>query len=116
MKAKFDHIEVHVLDVKKYCDFLRSIFEGGSFKVISESGTSMFTSPEEINIEVKKTKLNQAPVSIGFCNPCLRRSDAKAFISRLGLTIDKELSSPEGPVFFFTDHEGIQWHMKDRKE
>lgn len=116
MGTKFDHIETHVREINRYCDFLVTIFEGGTYEKISDSGTSMYSSPEGIHIEVKKTKLDQAPVSVGFCNPCLRRQDAKAFISRLGLTIDKELLSPEGPVFFFTDYEGIQWHMKDRKE
>ena len=77
--AAFDHIEVHVSDIKKYCEFLTSLFECGSYKVISQSGTSMFTSPEGINIEVKKKKNDQAPVVSGFCNPCLRRPDPKAF-------------------------------------
>ena len=49
--ATFDHVEVHVFEVKKYCDFLMAIFEGGSYKVISESGTSMFTSSDSIHIE-----------------------------------------------------------------
>jgi len=38
-----------------------AIFEGSSYKVISETGTSMFTSLDGINIEVKKKKINQAP-------------------------------------------------------
>ena len=116
MKIKFDHIEVHVKDIKKYCDFLMSIFEGGSYKVISESGTSMFTSPEGINVEVKKKKVNEAPNINGFCNPCLRRSEAKKFILDRGFEITKELSTPEGPVFFFADQESITWHIKDRNE
>ena len=116
MNTKFDHIETHVKDIKRYCVFLILIFEGGQYQKISESGTSMFTSPEGINIEVKKSKIDKLPIATGFCNPCLRRSDAKNFIKGLGFEIEKELQSPEGPVYFFNDHEGIQWHMKDRNE
>ena len=114
MNTKFDHIETHVKDIKRYCDFLVSIFEGGHYEQISDSGTSMYTSPEGINIEVKKTKFSQSPIAVGFCNPCLRRQNAGNFILELGFAIDKELQTPEGPVYFFTDHEGIIWHMKDR--
>jgi len=116
MNSKFDHIEVHVSDIQKYCEFLKAIFEGGSYEVISSSGTSMFTSPELINIEVKKKKNDSLPNGSGFCNPCLRRSDAKKFIEKLGFTISKELSTPEGPVFFFDDSEGVTWHIKDRDQ
>jgi hypothetical protein len=114
--ATFDHIEVHVSEIKKYCDFLTAIFEGGSYKVISTSGTSMFTSLNGINIEVKKKKINQPPKMSGFCNPCLRRLDPKALILRLGLTIESEQDAPFGKVYFFKDHEGITWHIKDLPE
>lgn len=116
MKTKFDHIEVHVKEIKKYCDFLVSIFEGGSYEVISESGTSMFTSLEGIHIEVKKKKTNEEPNFNGFCNPCLRKSEAKKFIWEIGFEVIKKISTPEGPVFFFKDGEGIMWHIKDRNE
>jgi len=111
-----DHIEVHVSDIKKYCDFLTAIFEGGSYKVISKSGTSMFTSPEGLNIEVKKKKISLAPEMAGFCNPCLRRPEPKELISRLGLNIESENDTPSGKVYFFKDHEGIKWHIKDLSE
>jgi hypothetical protein len=39
---------------------------------------------------------------------------AREHIERdLGLTVDEVVTNPEGEVFFFTDHEGIQWHIKD---
>lgn len=116
MKSKFDHIEVHVKDIKRYCDFLRMIFEGGDYNVISESGTSMFRSPEGIHIEVKKKKSDDLSYESGFCNPCLRRSEARAFIATLGFPIKKQLETPEGTVYFFDDHEGVTWHVKERKE
>jgi hypothetical protein len=114
--ATFDHIEVHVLEVKRYCDFLTKLFEGGSCEVISQSGTTMFTSRDGIHIEVKKRKVDQAPEMSGFCNPCLRRPDPKAFILGLGLNIELEQDAPYGKVYFFKDHEGVSWHMKDLPE
>ncbi len=114
--AAFDHVEVHVSDIKKYCDFLVAIFEGGSYEVISKSGTSMFTSVEGINIEVKKKQISQAPCMSGFCNPCLRRPDPRTFILRLGLKIESEKDAPFGKVYFFKDREGITWHIKDLQE
>jgi hypothetical protein len=116
MKSRFDHIEVHVSDVKIYCEFLVRIFEGGAFEVISPSGTSMFTSPEGVCIEVKKTKTSDRLVERGFCNPCLRRSEAKEFIQNLGFTVKNERLTPAGPVYFFDDHEGVTWHIKERSK
>lgn len=116
MSARFDHIEVHVGDIAGYGAFLKCLFEGGSCEVISNSGTSMFTSPDGINIEIKKKKVDASPVMSGFCNPCLRRPGPKDFILGLGLTIEKELSTSLGMVYFFTDHEGVTWHIKDLPE
>ena len=73
----FDHIEVHVEDIPKYCAFLVKIFQGGRHKVISKSGTSMFASNDGIHIEIKKKKINDMPIPVGFCNPCLRMENAK---------------------------------------
>ena len=113
---RFDHIEAHVGDINRYCEFLKNLFEGGSWKVISNSGTSMFTSPDGLNIEVKKRKVPTSPEMSGFCNPCLRRPAPKDFITGLGLTIEKGLSTPSGMVYFFKDHEGVTWHIKDLPE
>ena len=113
MSVRFDHIEVHVNDIEKYCLFLEALFEGGAYKVISSSGTSMFTSPEGLNIEIKKRGIESLPVMSGFCNPCLRRLNAKDFIAELGIKIDKELAAPSGMVYFFKDYEGVVWHIKD---
>lgn len=114
--AVFDHVEVHVSEVRKYCDFLAAVFEGGSYRVISESGTSMFTSPDGIHIEVKKKKVDQAPEMSGFCNPCLRCPDPKALILRMGLKIESEQATSFGKVYFFKDNEGVTWHIKDLPE
>ncbi|MDP3979912.1 MAG: hypothetical protein Q8Q33_00710, partial [Chlamydiota bacterium] len=110
----FDHIEVHVTDIPKYCDFLQSIFQGGRYKVISDSGTSMFVSQDGINIEIKKKKTNDMPDQSGFCNPCLRMENAKDFIEqKLNLQIDQTMKNPDGNCYFFKDHEGITWHIKE---
>lgn len=113
MGTKFDHIEVHVGDIEKYCKFLYSLFEGGAHKVISKTGTSMFTTPENINIEVKRKKADGLPIMSGFCNPCLRRVKAKEFIDSLGFNIEKALQTEWGRVYFFKDHENVTWHVKD---
>jgi len=76
----FDHIEVHVEDIAEYCEFLVKIFQGGRYKVISETGTSMFISNDGINIEVKKKKTSAMTAFAGFCKPCLRMENAKNFI------------------------------------
>jgi hypothetical protein len=114
--ARFDHVEVHVVDIPRYCFFLQSLFEGGSFAVISKTGTSMFTSPDGINIEVKIKKVDTAAEKSGFCNPCLRRPGPKSLIMGLGLEIDSEQDAPFGKVYFFKDHEGVTWHIKDLPE
>lgn len=113
MTVRLDHIEVHVADIQKYCDFLVKLFEGGRYEVISASGTSMYTSPDGINIEVKKRKTSGLQQEIGFCNPCIRCLQAKEFLQSLGLHIEKELEASFGMVYFFRDHEGILWHIKN---
>lgn len=110
----FDHIEVHVENIPEYCVFLKKIFQGGRYKVISETGTSMFASNDGIHIEIKKKKTSDGPTSAGYCNPCLRMENAKDFIeNQLCLTIDSTVTNPDGNCFFFKDHEGITWHIKD---
>ena len=112
--AAFDHIEVHVADVPGYCAFLAKMFGGGRHKVISPRGTAMFISPDGLCLEVKKRAVTAAPAASGFCNPCLRRDGAKDFIEReLGFRIEKTVENPSGQVYFFTDREGILWHIKD---
>lgn len=109
-----DHIEVHVDNIAAYCEFLVKIFQGGRYHVITDSGISMFASNEGINIEVKKRSPGIAPLASGFCNPCLRMAHAREFIeNELALTIERTISSADGNCYFFTDHEGIAWHIKD---
>jgi hypothetical protein len=114
--SRFDHIEAHVCDITRYCEFLSALFEGGAFEIISPSGTSMYTSPEGINIEVKKKIIIDAPTMSGFCNPCLRRPDPKELLAKLNLRIESEQATPIGKVYFFKDHEGVTWHIKDLPE
>jgi hypothetical protein len=110
----FDHFEIHVVDVPRYCAFLAKAFQGGRHKVISESGTAMFISPEGLCIEVKRRKEPRPPAPSGLCNPCLRMKGAKAFIEKtLGFSVDQTVKNPDGEVYFFVDHEGVTWHMKD---
>lgn len=110
----FDHIEVHVDDIPRYCDFLVKMFHGGRYKVISESGTSMFASNDGINIELKKKTPEKTANHAGFCNPCLRMENAKAFITNeLKFNITFTTKNPDGNCYFFDDHEGITWHIKE---
>lgn len=110
----FDHIEVHVDDIDKYCFFLETLFQGGRSKVISPSGTSMFKSNDGVNIEVKKRKVEQAPSPSGFCRPCLRMMNARTMIlDTLGYEIESTIQNEDGNVYFFTDYEGITWHIKE---
>lgn len=111
--ARFDHIEAHVKDVASYCDFLRKLFEGGSHQVIADDGTAMFTSHDGLRIEVKHRNGKTDPVMSGICNPCLRRKQPEELLAKLGLAIDSVGKSAEGKVLFFTDKEGIVWHIKD---
>lgn len=74
----------------------------------------MFVSNDGVNIEVKKKKTDQPPVASGFCNPCLRMENAKDLIeNELRLKIEHSAKNPDGFCYFFTDHEGITWHIKD---
>jgi hypothetical protein len=110
----FDHIEVHVDDIPRYCEFLYKMFHGGRYKVISNSGTSMFVSNDGINIELKKRKEGVKPSGAGFCNPCLRMENAKDFIeNELGFVITLTTNNPDGNCYFFDDHESITWHIKE---
>ena len=112
----FDHIEVHVKDIQKYIEFLKMIFEGGESKKLLDEGTSMFKSPEGLFIEIKKNNSNNAPQSAGFCQPCLRKTNAKHFIDDNNLEVVSEAESPSGKIYFFKDHEGIIWHLKDYQD
>ncbi len=110
----FDHIEAHVDDIPRYCEFLVRIFQGGRYHVITDSGISMFASNVGLNIEVKKRSAGIAVTNSGYCNPCLRMENAKEFIeNELGFAIERTISSEDGHCYFFTDHEGIAWHVKD---
>ena len=107
-----DHIEIHVDDIKRFGEFLISLFKGGRFKQISDSGTSMFITQQGQNIEIKRRKTDGLPTRSGLCLPCIRTKEARKHIEALGLTVDEIITNPEGEVFFFTDHEGVQWHVK----
>lgn len=109
----FDHVETHVNDIERYCRFLQAIFEGGSYAVISPTGTSMFTAPDGVRIEVKKRKTTGAPIMSGFCNPCLRRLNPHELVAKLGLKVAYERDGGGHTVVFFEDHEGVTWHIKD---
>ena len=111
--TSFDHIEVHVSDIGEYINFLKKLFEGGEFKELSENGTSMFKSPDDLFIELKTKDTKADPILSGFCQPCLRKRNAKEFIDENSLEIVSEAESPNGKIYFFKDHEGIIWHLKD---
>jgi len=114
---KFDHIEVHVSNSKKYALFLKKLFAGGRYKKISENETFMFISADNIHIEIKqKSNLikNESKSHIGFCLPCLRIKGAFEHIKSINeLVITNKIENPDGPCYFFKDYEGIDWHIKD---
>lgn len=110
----FDHIEVHVSEPENYCKFLTTLFNGGRYSKISENGTFMFQTQDQLHLEIKKLKDDKVVIKVnrGFCMPCLRMENAFDHLSNLKLKITKELSNPDGPCYFFTDIEGIDWHIK----
>jgi len=68
----------------------------------------------KIHFEIKQSK-DSSEKSVGgrgFCMPCLRMDNAYEHLANLNLSITKELSNPDGPCYFFTDIEGIDWHIK----
>lgn len=114
---KFDHIEVHVSNSKKYALFLKKLFKAGRFKKISENETFMFISADDIHIEIKQSSdfiKNELKTYKGFCLPCLRMKGAFEHLKNINeLTITSKIKNPDGFCYFFKDYEGIDWHMKD---
>lgn len=111
----WDHIEIHVDDIPAYGAFLVKLFGGGRFKQISGSGTSMYLTDRGQAFELKARAAAGAPGRSGFCLPCIRTVDARGHLERLGLSIDEAATNPDGEVLFFTDHEGVQWHVKSHQ-
>jgi hypothetical protein len=114
---QFDHIEVHVTNPLTYSKFLKKIFGGGRYKKISDNGTYMFLSNDLFHIEVKKAN-NSSIVNeisnVGFQFPCLRMKGALDHLNNISeLKIDYNIENPDGACYFFTDYEGIKWHIKD---
>ena len=71
----------------------------------------MFKAPSGLQIEIKMQKEDAVMGTAGFCNPCLIAKDAASFVKDcLELEIVKEV---KGPVYFFKDHEGVTWHIKE---
>lgn len=115
---KFDHIEVHVKDAKKYAIFLKKLFVNGRFKKISDDNVFMFLSSDNIHIEIKESSTFKNNFNIesgiGFCLPCLRMKNAKNHLESINdIKIFRVIQNPDGPCYFFKDYEGINWHFKD---
>ena len=114
----FDHFEIHVCDSAKYVLFLKELFSGGRYKLISENSTYMFLTQDGIRIEIKQNNLYKdifnVDSGIGVCLPCLRMINAQKHLENLGqVTITKIIHNPDGDVYFFKDYEQIDWHIKD---
>lgn len=114
----FDHIEVHVKNALEYSKFLVILFKNGRYKKIADDNTYMFISHDLIRIEIKESNnfnLNSKMKNHkGFCMPCLRTENAKEHLDLIeGVSILKTLDNPDGKVYFFSDYEGIVWHIKD---
>lgn len=115
---KFDHIEVHVRDASKYAQFLIALFGNGRNKKISENGTYMFVSADDIHVEIKQsanfTREFDTKNDIGFCMPCLRMKGALDHLQSVnGIEMLNQIENPDGACYFFKDYEGIIWHFKD---
>lgn len=113
MPVLFDHIEIHVDDIPAYCDFLVRLFDGGRHRRISDTGVHMFLTPGGQAFEIKRRVTEQPAARSGFCLPCIRTSGARAHLEALGLAVDDTSTNADGNIYFFTDHEGIQWHAKE---
>ncbi len=114
----FDHIEVHVRDSKKYADFLFKLFDGGRYKKIADKNIYMFLTIENLRIEIKEVEITSSNFEIdnhiGFCLPCLRMKNALNHINNLdNIKILKTINNPDGDCIFFSDYEGILWHIKN---
>ena len=113
MPILFDHIEIHVDDVPRYCDFLVGLFGGGRYRQISDTGVHMVLTPGGQAFEIKKRAAGLSAARSGFCLPCIRTTDARAHLDALGLQVDQTVTNDDGRIHFFTDHEGIEWHVKE---
>ena len=112
--VRLDHVEIHIDDPSSYCVFLEKLFRGGGSRRLDDQGTRLFVAPGGERFEIKRREPGVAPVRSGVCMPCLRTPDPRALINGLGLSVDVEGRSPEGDVLFFTDPQGVQWHVKSR--
>jgi len=112
MKIRFDHIEIHVKNPKKYCEFLTELFHGGRYKEIAP-GIYMFKF-DFYNFEIKPS--NESNSTFGFQLPCLRSKNAKTHLLNLGIRIDATITNALGHCYFFSDFEGIKWHIKEYDE
>ena len=112
MPILFDHIEIHVADIPRYCDFLVRLFGGGRHRQISDAGVRMFLNPAGQAFEIKQKATDVPAARSGFCLPCIRTAGAREHLAALGLAVDQAVTNDDGEILFFTDHEGIQWHVK----
>ena len=112
MKIKFDHIEIHVNNPSEYCEFLNLLFQGGRYKEIA-SGIYMFKF-DNYNFEIKPS--NDKNSTFGFQLPCLRSKNAKTHLTEIGIKIDATITNPLGNCYFFSDPEGLKWHIKEYDE
>lgn len=109
-----DHVEIHVDDPASYCVFLARLFRGGRHGALDPGGTRLFVTPGGDRFEVKRREPGATPVRAGVCMPCVRTADPRRLVEELGRTVDFTGESPEGEVVFFTDPQGVQWHVKSR--
>ena len=61
-----------------------------------------------------KKKSDDLSYESGFCNPCLRRSEG--YSSQHSVFPSKAVRNARRDRLFFDDHEGVTWHVKERKE
>lgn len=111
--VQLDHLEIHVRDVPRYCDFLVALFRGGAWRVLDAGGVAMYRTPDGAFFELKPRAVDGPPARSGVCLPCLRMPDPLDHLAALGLTVVETAENASGRIHFFTDHEGVEWHVKD---
>ena len=60
----------------------------------------MFKSLDGLFIELKTKDTKAGSILSGFCQPCLRKSNAKEFTDENSLEIVIEAKSPNGKIYF----------------
>ena len=113
-EVEFDHLEIHVRDVPAYRAFLAALFRGGDYRILNDEGVTMYRTPCGRCFELKPRAPDATPPDrSGVCLPCIRMTDPLPHLASLRITPDTTVENEHGRIHFFTDAEGVEWHVKD---